>query len=256
MAGASLTGGAGWVFTPTNGFPVSSVYVYCEGGSSSQTVTTANSDGTFSGTLDSSQCPNGSGSLYAVASWTDQFGTAHSWTTPALPVTIQNTPAPPSVSVYTGGQQYFNPSDQSGQDNTATVYFCVSGASPNLTATVTNSDGATVKTIETGVNANTNGCYYTNYVTWDGTNDDGHTVPDGVYTLTITATDSYGQTTSTTTQLGVESPDAHPGHCPNRPRARHWPAAWVGYHSHERLPSLLRLRLLRGRRVLAHSQHG
>ncbi len=209
-SGASLSGSVGWVFTPSSSFPVASVAVVCSsvaegGGQESAVVSTANADKTFSGTLDTTGCPNGSDVIYAVVSWIDPFGMAHSWDTPSVAVTVQNTPPPPTVTISGGAQQeYFNPADTSGQDNTATVDYCPS-VSTDVTATVANSAGTVVDTIQSGTSEPYTCNNYYSPVTWNGTDTAGAIVPDGVYTITITAQDAYGQTGSASTQVGVDT---------------------------------------------------
>jgi flagellar hook assembly protein FlgD/PKD repeat protein len=201
-SGATVTGSVGWVFTPTSGFPVSSVSVYCSGGSGSSTAESPAADGTFDGSLDMTGCTNGANGVVAVASWIDGFGVTHSWTSPAAPVSVENAP---QVSILQGGDRYFSPNGD-GQEDTATVYLCLS-QDASVDVTVTNASGATVRTIESGVA--TNGypayCYDSTYFTWDGTGDSGAVVPDGLYTVHVHAVDSGGLTGDGSTQLGVDT---------------------------------------------------
>ena len=206
-SGASLTGSASWSFAPTSGFSVSAVYVYCGSGAASASATTE-SGGAFSGSLDTTGCPNGTDSIYAVASWTDAFGNAHSWTSPATSVSVQNTPPPPSISIEYGGNTEFSPNGD-GQEDTATVGFCLSDEA-NVTATVTNGAGTTVRTLESSQDTVTPAwCSPYNggqaQLTWDGTSDSGATVPDGSYTLRIHAVDAYSQSGDATTDFDVDT---------------------------------------------------
>ena len=75
----------------------------------------------------------------------------------------------------------------------------------NVTTTVTNSKGSVVKTIDVEREAYPYGCYYSNAVTWDGTDEAGKVVPGGVYTLHIHVVDPFGQVGETTAELGVET---------------------------------------------------
>jgi PKD repeat protein/pimeloyl-ACP methyl ester carboxylesterase len=197
--GDSLSGLANWVFVPAAGFPVSRVYVTCGGGGWSEAFM-PEPDGTFAGSLETVGCTNGENGVTGYVEWTDPLNGGHSWTFTPVPVKIENAP---QVSVYTGGQRYFSPNGD-GQEDTETVYYCVSQPS-NVTTTVTNSTGSVVKTIDVEKEADPYGCYYTNAVTWDGTNEAGKVVPTGVYTLHIHAVDSFGQVGETTTELGVET---------------------------------------------------
>ena len=91
-----------------------------------------------------------------------------------------------------------------GQEDVGTVYYCVSQPS-NVTTTVTNSKGSVVKTIDVEREAYPYGCYYSNAVTWDGTDEASKVVPGGVYTLHIHVVDPFGQVGETTAELGVET---------------------------------------------------
>ena len=169
---------------------------------------TTESGGAFSGSLDTTGCPNGTDSIYAVASWTDAFGNAHSWTSPATSVSVQNTPPPPSISIEYGGNTEFSPNGD-GQEDTATVGFCLSDEA-NVTATVTNGAGTTVRTLESSQDTVTPAwCSPYNggqaQLTWDGTSDSGATVPDGSYTLRIHAVDAYSQSGDATTDFDVDT---------------------------------------------------
>src|SRR5207249_11754592 len=65
----------------------------------------------------------------------------------------------------------------------------------------------TVRTVETGVSHDgAPGCGYWNYqaATWDGTNDSGTLVANGVYTVHIHATDTAHATDAATLQLRVQ----------------------------------------------------
>jgi PKD repeat protein/flagellar hook assembly protein FlgD/pimeloyl-ACP methyl ester carboxylesterase len=198
MPGSPLSGAAKWVFTPTPGFTVSSVYLYCEGGGSEQ-VLTPEPNGTFAGSLETTECSNGENHLAASVGWTDPLGASHGWTSPSVPVTIKNAP---QLSIYSGGERYFTPNGD-GQEETTTVDYCLS-VNSNITATVTNAKGIVVRTIESETPTFANNCNYDS-VTWDGRNGSGEVVPDGLYTLHIKAVDEYGQTGETTTQLGIET---------------------------------------------------
>ena len=91
--------------------------------------------------------------VVAVASWIDPFGVAHSWSAPAVSVTINNgASTPPQLSIPSGMQTYFSPNGD-GQEDTATVDFCLFknanvDASAKVDATVVDASGATVRTIE------------------------------------------------------------------------------------------------------------
>ena len=222
VSGAALSGPASWVFTPTAGFPVSRAVVSCGGGGGSSEAFTPGPDGTFAGTIETTGCSNGDNSITGYVEWTDPLHATHTWTAPAVPVTIENAP---QVSVYSGGQRYFSPNGD-GQEDTATVYYCVTQPA-KVTTTITNAKGSLVKTIEVETEANPSGCYYSNAVTWDGTNETGKVVPVGVYTLHIHAADSAGQTGEASTELGVETQTPGTLTLPVSGAALSGPASWV-----------------------------
>lgn len=85
------------------------------------------------------------------------------------------------------------------------VYYLDSGAK-TVTLSVTDEDG---NVVWEGTGTTTSG---RNTFTWDGTDSDGNTVEGGAYTLTVTATDSSGDSVDATTYVsgkvtGVTSSD-------------------------------------------------
>ena len=91
-AGATLSGTAGFVFTPntafTDTFPISQVTVTCLG-----TATSASGNGTWQGSGDTTNCGNGATTLNATVEVTDPLGNTQTWTDPNAPsVTIDNGP--------------------------------------------------------------------------------------------------------------------------------------------------------------------
>jgi PKD repeat protein len=197
----TLSGTVNWTFTPTAGFPVSSVDVSCSGtglGSSSS----AKPDGTFTGSGDTSRCTAGSNTMTANVGWTDPFGVGHGWSAPPMPVTINN---PPTMSIWSNSHRYFSPNGD-GQDDATTVYYCLSKNS-KIDATVTGPTGATVRTIKSAEpTTGYPGCsYWNNYFDWDGKADSGAVVADGVYVVHLHAIDAAGQTTDDSVQVGVDT---------------------------------------------------
>ena len=57
----------------------------------------------------------------------------------------------PSLSVYAGGETTFNPLGD-GQNSTETIYYCLS-KSANVTITVQDAEGDTIRTLAAGVAA-------------------------------------------------------------------------------------------------------
>jgi flagellar hook assembly protein FlgD len=174
-----LSGTVDWRFTPTPGFPVNQVQVYCQGANLG-----GSTDPDFSGSGDSTLCDSGPETLVANAYWNDPFGYSHGWGSPPLPVTIDN---PARVAVYQlYAHQYFSPNGDD-QDDTLNVYYCLS-RNANVTTTVTDATGATVRTIQDGdKNGNSRCVGWNNVSVWDGKDDSGNVVPDGVYTFRVRA---------------------------------------------------------------------
>jgi len=72
--------------------------------------------------------------------------------------------------------------------------FTLSSAAADVTATVYNSSGSVVTSVDLG--SMSSGSYT---FSWDGTNSSGSTVSDGTYSVVYTATDSSGGSVSVTT---------------------------------------------------------
>jgi PKD repeat protein len=160
-------------------------------------------DGTFAGTLDTTNCTTGANKLDAWASWRDPFNQFHSWSAPAVAVTVGN---PPRLSVPSWWERYFSPNDDS-QEDTARVYYCLSAAA-DLDATVVDAGGTKVRTLESGVShTGSLNCPdgYNHSLTWDGKDDTGKVVADGVYTLRLHAVDAAGQSGDASSRLGVDT---------------------------------------------------
>ncbi len=79
------------------------------------------------------------------------------------------------------------------------LIFTLAGDASNVTITVCDEAGNTVKTITCEDFAS--GSYS---VTWDGTNGDGKAVDDGTYTFSVSATDSDGNSVTTSTFIKAE----------------------------------------------------
>jgi len=200
-AGDVLTGSVTWVFTPTSGFALTSTYAYCSG-SSLGSSNAPNPDGTFSASGDSRGCVSGANTVNVAAYWTDPFGATQVWTSPSVAVTVDN---PPSLSIAQYyAHRYFSPNGDQ-QDDAVYVPFCLS-KDATVTTTVTDAQGATVRTLA-GWNATGYVYCYSanNSVTWDGRDDSGAVVPDGVYTMHLHAVDAGGKTSDDTVQVGVDA---------------------------------------------------
>ncbi len=79
------------------------------------------------------------------------------------------------------------------------LIFSLADDAAEITITVSDEDGKTVKTITCeDLDA---GSYS---VTWDGTDEDGETVDDGTYTFSVSATDSDGSSVTASTIIEAE----------------------------------------------------
>ena len=67
--------------------------------------------------MDTTQCADGANGLVAVVSWIDPFGVAHSWSAPAVSVTINNgASTPPQLSIPSWVKTYFSPNGDGQAD--------------------------------------------------------------------------------------------------------------------------------------------
>jgi len=189
----------GWVFTPTAGFGVDMVQVMCDGGSSS-TAQAPVLGGPVSGMLDASSCRNGDNQVSGWVSWTDGFGGTHSWSFPVVPVMVVN---PPVVSWSSAQEVYFSPNGD-GQDDTVSWSYWLSQPA-DVDAWVTDDAGATVRVLESGVSHPASWSWYALSVVWDGLNDAGAVVPDGVYVAHLTASNAGGDADEISVRVGVDT---------------------------------------------------
>jgi PKD repeat protein len=77
--------------------------------------------------------------------------------------------------------------------------------SANVDVTITDGAGALVRAVESGVSHTGGSCYYPSYFTWNGKDDTGTTVPDGVYTAHLKATNAAGSSDEITLEIGVDT---------------------------------------------------
>jgi flagellar hook assembly protein FlgD/lysophospholipase L1-like esterase len=197
--GASLTGPFTVEVAPAPGITLKSLYAHAascpvyfiECGASGE----AGPGGDWTAELDASHFYAGQEQILTEVSWEDPFGGWHSYR--LAPVTVQ-VPREPQVEVLTE-DRYFSPNED-GQDDQAGAYFSLT-APATTTITIANAGGQTVRTIEDGAERPQGGQYFT----WDGHDDSGATVPDGVYTYKITAEGSGGSTDSAEGKIGVDT---------------------------------------------------
>lgn len=212
-AGATLTGTVSWKVTPAGDATVTGASVTCDGTSAIESSSTTLTNGTFDGSWDTTGCSGGAGAVHSFAAWTDGFGQTHPRTPlPDIAVSFVNAPAV-TIPFAASEHRYFTP-DGDSFDETTTVGYCVS-QDASVDITVTDAGATVVRTIEDAVfhPASVTSCLDFSFnqvsVTWDGKNDGGDVVPDGVYTLHITASNGAG-VNSATLDLGVSTtPPAH-----------------------------------------------
>ena len=86
--------------------------------------------------MDTTQCADGANGLVAVVSWIDPFGVAHSWSAPAVSVTINNgASTPPQLSIPSWVKTYFSPNGD-GQEDTNRVLLPWKNANVDVSAKV------------------------------------------------------------------------------------------------------------------------
>ncbi|MEV8517186.1 PKD domain-containing protein [Dactylosporangium sp. NPDC051484] len=196
---SAVSGTLHWTFTPAAGVGVRNVNAYCDGTDLGYAAT-ANPDGTFSGAGDTTLCTAGANQIGASVSWTDPFGNPQFWVAPAVPVSVTN---PPRLVIDQDASHRYFTIDGDGQQDTAFVYYCLSRSGP-VTMSVANATGAVVRTtVLDGSGSPT--CYGWNAAAeWDGRDDGGALVADGVYTVRLRTADPDGQAAEDTVTVGVD----------------------------------------------------
>ena len=195
-AGATLSGVSGFVFTPNTGFtatfPITYVSVSCLGSASA-----ASGNGTWQGSADTNtSCGNGVQSLSDSVNVTDPLGATHYWSGPTTSVTIANAP---TLTSGDAANAYFFPSGNGFGDTTTSEYTCVSKPA-TVNMSVLDSTNTVVKTLLNNVSESS--CFDPY---WDGTNTAGTIVPNGTYTIQVTASNSGGSATPVTYTRHVAS---------------------------------------------------
>ncbi len=197
--GASLTGPFTVEVAPASGITLTSLYTratscpvyYVECQASGQ----AGSAGDWSAELDAEHFFAGQSMLVAEVGWEDPFGVQHSFRLPSITVQVPREPKFDGLSE----DRYFSP-DGDGQEDQTSVSFSLT-APATTTITIADDHGQVVRTIEEGAERQQGGQYFT----WDGHDEGGSTVPDGVYSYTITAEGPGGATDSATGKIGVDT---------------------------------------------------
>ena len=194
-----LAGQIDWAASPAVGFPPARARLTCRFGTSDwQDLGT---DGRFVGTLDTTRCLNGADQISLTVEWTDPFGVTHSWTSTRLSATIANIPS----AAWIRGPGYFSPNLGGHEDVIALGYTPIVAGTFSLT--VVDSTGTVVRHLDTDrVALPGESCF----AVWDGADDAGTPLPDGVYTATLLGTNTVGLGDPTTLAVGIER--RAPGH--------------------------------------------
>ncbi len=174
-AGSTVSGTIDYDFVPNAAYTVTAVSFPCATG-------VVQGDGSWQGSANSASCfSNGANTVAASVSWTDSFGYTHYDSSPSVPITVSNAI---TVTAYDTNRA-FTPNGP--QENTISGEYVLSDAA-NVTITVADSTGTVVRTLQSAVSESAGGRDWT----WDGTNDGGTTVPDGLYDVTVHAVDANG----------------------------------------------------------------
>jgi flagellar hook assembly protein FlgD/PKD repeat protein len=197
-SGATLTGSETFIFKPTSGENVTGAtfYAQCPGYPYMCYLGSAlgpEPDGTFDVTAEVGNLASGSNEVHTYVSFVDPFGQEHSYTAPAVPVTV----AYPEQISNPSPDRYFYPNG-SGEE-TASVSYGLSTAA-KVTVVLRNSKNEVVRTI---LKEAEQGPGYASFE-WDGTDSSAKPVPNGVYSYTVTAAGNYGPPASANGKIGVD----------------------------------------------------
>jgi flagellar hook assembly protein FlgD len=209
--GARLTPGAALAAVPASGLAFDAVAFSlgyesldpaCEpfAGSSQQ-------DGSWSAAFSPAGCASGPRTLTADISWTDRFGYQHSWMTPGLAVSIPFT-AP--VIELSGSDRTFSPNGD-GQEDTFDEFLCILDeldAGPiTVQARVVDGTHQVVRSLPDQAVKPAARCSDGEpaLVSWDGADDAGMSLPDGAYTIEITAADATAATSSVSLRADIDT---------------------------------------------------
>ncbi len=196
--GSTVSGLVDLVFAPTEGYDIS--YVRFRFHSSSFNVSSGAADGSWRTQIDTSNWNDGDYSAYVDrVSWVDELGGGHSqYRTPVATITIDNASANPVVVESSPADRVFSPNGDTFED----VYQMSWRLSEPVTASVvvTNEAGDTVRSLVSDAASDTSDRIIT---TWDGFDDFGVVVPDGIYSATLSATDESGDSASDVVRVGV-----------------------------------------------------
>lgn len=194
---ATVSGTVSWRVVPAAGRAVNGVSGPGAGG-------TAQPDGSWTGTFDSTTTPNGSSIQSWFVYWSEANGSSHT-TRLDRSLTFAN----PLVVLPGNGwtSRSFSP-NADGVEDTISGSYCFSSTA-NATVTVRRS-GTVVRTLDTALAVTGSGaasCFF--YVgaswSWDGRDDGGNVVPDGAYDVVVTGTPTSGPAASYSFRTSVDT---------------------------------------------------
>ena len=213
-AGAELSGTTNLVFSPTAGVAVTRVSYSLVATRSTGSVTTcdasvytAGDNGTWTAALDTSTCGTGRRELRTWVSWRDSLGGNHSFYAP--PVEVRFPGGAPVLTMAYAEARAFSPNGDGFEDRFSVGWCVLDDAEEGdvrVRAVVTNAAGSTVRVIADTTMEPGAICYLggAGSAEWDGTTSSGAQAPNGVYTVTVTATDPGGLTSVVETKAGID----------------------------------------------------
>jgi len=142
------------------------------------------SDGTYKISWNTANVPNGNYEFYATSRFIDLNGVEQTGSTVVVACAVANNLTISNLSV---SNNAFIP-NYAGGYNTTTLGYNLTQNSPSVTIKVYDSQNNLVRTLQDAVAKNAG----TNAIVWDGKNDSGTVLSDGMYTCKFNAVDASG----------------------------------------------------------------
>jgi flagellar hook assembly protein FlgD len=133
--------------------------------------------------------------LWGYAHYEDAFGASHSYPLPPRRVVVTRAVQISNVSA----DRYFSP-DGDGQEDTIGVSYALT-APAKVTVRVRDQAGGLIRRLESDVARTEGGQSFS----WDGRDEDGARVPDGIYRYTVDAVGAIGEPVSASGRIGVDT---------------------------------------------------